>query len=102
MTGRDLEVGGQRRSVVLNVAGDVEEHATIDQQVGRVLIHGEVGPDTAAPEPARIAGCRDGVDAAEEQAVPADVAQGVDTWCSVLAAPLHDLRGERQVAVEGR
>src|SRR5262249_9586509 len=72
----------------------------VDQQVGRVVIHGEVGADATAPEPARITGRREGVDPTEELAVATDVAERVDAGRAVLTAPLHDFGGEGQMAIE--
>ncbi len=57
-------------------------------------------PTPLAPIPSGLLVEAIRVDAAEELAVAADVADGVDAGRAVLAAPVHHLGGERQVSVE--
>jgi len=55
--------------------------------------HVEVGAHPATTDAAQVRRRRRRVDAAEEQAVVADVPDGVDARRAVLAAPVLDLMG---------
>src|SRR4051812_49844084 len=58
----------------------------------------QVAPDTAAPDAGGIGGRGRGVDPAEQLAVTADVSDGIDAGCAMLAAELLDLGRERELA----
>jgi hypothetical protein len=58
----------------------------------------EVGADPAATDAARVSGGSRSIDAAEQLAVAADVADGVDARRAMLTAPLLHLGGERELA----
>src|SRR5262249_58716564 len=97
MLGGDLELRRQRRERAVDEAGHVQHDAAVHEQPGWKVGNVELGADTAAADAACIRGRGGGVDAAEQLAVAADVANGVDARRTVLAAGLLDLRAEREL-----
>ena len=94
----DLELRGQRRERAVHETRDVEQHAAVDEQVGRIVGDVEMGAHPAAADAAGVRRRQRRVDAAEEPPVVADVADGVDARRPVLTAPVLDLGGEGQLA----
>src|SRR5262249_40463938 len=96
---RNLEVGWQGRQVSLDKTSNIQEHATIDQEMGWVMGDIEVCTDSAcvptdASEIARR--CRS-VQVAKEESVASDVADGIDARRAVLAAEVLHLGGEGEL-----
>ena len=63
------------------------------------MVDRQVGAGAARAEAGGI-GCRGRrIDAAEQLAIAADVADRIDARGAMLAAPAHDLGGERELAL---
>src|SRR2546425_3273530 len=69
-----------------HVTRHIEEHRAVDHEVGWKGLDPEIRADAA-----RRGRRGDGVHAAEELQIPADVADGVDRRRAVLAAEVHEI-----------
>src|SRR5438874_13829290 len=80
--------------VALNQRGNVEQDATVQQQVRRKLVDREAGADTARADPVGVARRGRRIESAEELSVPAYMPDRVDARGAVLAAEM--LRSEER------